>query len=213
MDDELIEAHGKVPALMPFLHLPVQSGSDSILKAMNRKHTAEHYIKVIDKLKDARPDMALSSDFIVGFPGETQKDHQQTLELVQKVGYAQAYSFKYSMRPGTPAAMSDLQVEENIKVERLAELQNLLNAQQKAFNEATVGTIQRILSDRIGKFEGQLIGKTPYMQSVYFEGEPSLIGSFHDIKIENAFANSVTGSIINDVKASVSNEKLHAQAS
>lgn len=195
MGEDLIKAHGDVTALMPFLHLPIQSGSDKILKAMNRRHTAQDYLRVIEKLRAARPDIALSSDFIVGFPGETAADHQQTLDLVRSAQYSQAYSFKYSIRPGTPAGVMDLQIDEQVKSQRLAELQGLLNEQQLAFNKNTLGTIQPILIDKNGKKEGQLSGKTPYMQSVYFEGPDSLQGTITHIKIEQAFANSVTGSI------------------
>lgn len=195
MGYDLITAHGDVPSLMPFLHLPVQSGSDKILKAMNRRHTACDYLNVIEKLKSARPDIALSSDFIVGFPGETEEDHQQTLKLVNRVGYAQAYSFKYSIRPGTPAGMMDYQIEESVKVERLAQLQDVINKHQLHFNQATVGSAQTVLVDKTGKKEGQLSGKTPYMQSIYFDGPNTLQGQCVSIKIERAYANSVTGTI------------------
>jgi tRNA-2-methylthio-N6-dimethylallyladenosine synthase len=170
MDEDLIRAHGDVPQLMPYLHLPIQSGSNRVLEAMNRRHTAAQYIAVIEKLRNVRPDIAMSSDFIVGFPGETNDDHKETLELVRAVNYAQAYSFKYSIRPGTPAGAMDLQVPEDVKVERLAELQQLLNEQQLAFNHSKVGTKQKVLVDREGKRDGQLCGKTPFMQSVHFDG-------------------------------------------
>ena len=167
MDDELIKAHGDVPA--------------------------EQYLDVIEKLRKARPDIAMSSDFIVGFPGETKEDHLATLDLVRAVNYAQAYSFKYSIRPGTPAGAMDLQVPESVKVERLAELQDLLNEQQLAFNQSKVGTKQQVLVDREGKRDGQLSGKTPFMQSVHFEGNARLQGQTIDVVITQALPNSVSG--------------------
>lgn len=166
MDDELISVHGELPQIMPYLHLPVQAGSDRILKAMNRQHTAASYIEIIEKLRKLRPDIALSGDFIVGFPGETDADFADTMRLVEAVGYAQAYSFKYSPRPGTPAADKE-QVPEHIKEERLAQLQALLNRQQEVFNASTNGKSFEILFEREGKHDGQLIGRSPYMQSVH----------------------------------------------
>lgn len=196
MDEELIRAHGDVPQLMPYLHLPIQSGSNRVLEAMNRRHTTMQYLDVIEKLRKARPDIAMSSDFIVGFPGETKEDHNDTLDLVRAVNYAQAYSFKYSIRPGTPAGAMDLQLPEPVKVERLAELQDLLNEQQLAFNEGKVGTVQRVLVDREGKREGQISGKTPYMQSVHFDGNQRLQGEMVDITVIKAYPNSVFGEIV-----------------
>lgn len=193
MDEELIKAHGDVPQLMPYLHLPIQSGSNRVLEAMNRRHTTAQYLDVIEKLRKARPDIAMSSDFIVGFPGETKEDHNETLDLVRAVNYAQAYSFKYSIRPGTPAGAMDLQVPEPVKVERLAELQNLLNEQQLAFNQSKVGTKQQILVDREGKYDGQLRGKTPFMQSVHFDGNERLQGEMIEVLITGALPNSVSG--------------------
>jgi len=169
MDEELIRAHGDVPALMPYLHLPVQAGSDRILKAMNRKHSADDYLRIIDRLRSVRPDLALSGDFIVGFPGETTQDFQATLDLVARVGYAQAYSFKYSPRPGTPAADRAAQVAEADKAARLADLQALLNDQQSAFNTASVGRTDAVLLERPGRSAAQLVGRTPYMQAVYVD--------------------------------------------
>ncbi|MEM6903871.1 MAG: MiaB/RimO family radical SAM methylthiotransferase, partial [Pseudomonadota bacterium] len=195
MDDALIEAHGKIPALMPFLHLPVQAGSDRILAAMNRKHDAKFYLEVIDRLRDARPDLALSSDFIVGFPGESDKDFADTLRLVQQVEYAQAYSFKYSTRPGTPAADAKTQVPEDVKTERLAALQQLLNAQQDAFNHRTIGTSVPVLLDRKGRNPGQLHGRSPYMQSVHVTANERLFGETVDVQVTSAHANSVSGHI------------------
>ena len=167
MDDDLISAHRDIEACMPYLHLPVQSGSDTILQAMNRQHSAKHYISLVEKIRKARPDIALSSDFIVGFPGETDADFRATMDLVKDVVYAQAYSFKYSPRPGTPAARDENQVPEDVKAERLAELQALLNTQQRQFNEATVGKTLDVLFERAGKFPGQLVGRSSYMQAVH----------------------------------------------
>lgn len=198
MDDELIAAHGEIPQLMPFLHLPVQSGSDKILQTMNRKHTAESYLKIIEKLRLSRSDMAFSSDFIVGFPGETQDDHQATLTLIKTVEYAQAYSFKYSIRPGTPAGAMELQVPEAVKTERLYEIQDLLRHQQWKFNQSKIGTVQNVLFDRIGKIEGQILGKTAYMQSVPLHASQKLLGCLADVMIEEAYANSLNGKIINE---------------
>ena len=196
MDEELIKAHGDVPQLMPYLHLPIQSGSNRVLEAMNRRHTTAQYLDVIEKLRKARPDIAMSSDFIVGFPGEIKEDHVQTLDLVRAVNYAQAYSFKYSIRPGTPAGAMDLQVPEPVKVERLAELQDLLNEQQLAFNQSKVGTVQKVLVDREGKREGQLSGKTPFMQSIHFDGNERLQGQTVDVRVMKALPNSVVGEIV-----------------
>lgn len=196
MDEELIKAHGDVPQLMPYLHLPIQSGSNRVLEAMNRRHTTAQYLDVIEKLRKARPDIAMSSDFIVGFPGEIKEDHVATLDLVRAVNYAQAYSFKYSIRPGTPAGAMDLQVPEPIKVERLAELQDLLNEQQLAFNQGKVGTVQKVLVDREGKREGQLSGKTPFMQSIHFDGNEHLQGQTVDVRVMKALPNSVVGEIV-----------------
>ena len=167
MNDELISVHREIAACMPYLHLPVQSGSDSILKAMNRRHTAKHYLSLVEKIRAAKPDIALSSDFIVGFPNETDADFRETMALVETVGYSQAYSFKYSARPGTPAARDENQVPEGVKAERLAELQALLNAQQKKFNETTVGKTLDVLFERNGKYPGQVVGRSPYLQAVH----------------------------------------------
>ncbi len=196
MNDELIALHGTEPKLMPFLHLPLQSGSNKILKAMNRKHTREEYLTIIDKLRVARPDIVLSSDFIIGFPGETDEDFADTLDLVKKVRYGQCFSFKYSPRPGTPAASRE-QVPEAIKVERLAILQKELFRQQKELNENSVGKIMPILFEKTGKFENQIVGKTPYMQSAYIDtADKSLIGKIVDVKITKGLAISVAGELI-----------------
>jgi tRNA-2-methylthio-N6-dimethylallyladenosine synthase len=196
MDDDLIKAHGEVDKLMPFLHLPVQSGSDRILKLMNRKHTADDYRRIIDKLRTAQPDLALSSDFIVGFPGETEEDHAATLKLVEDIGYTSCYSFKYSPRPGTPGANMGGMVREDIKTRRLQELQALLNEQQQAFNENTIGMTLPVLLDRKGSREGQMHGRSPYMQSVHITANERLYGQIVEVKVEKAFANSVSGSLI-----------------
>jgi len=196
MDDELIFAHRDIPALMPYLHLPVQAGSDHILSAMNRRHTADDYFRIIDRLRDAVPHLALSGDFIVGFPGETDSDFADTLRLVDKVKYASAYSFKYSERPGTPAANADNQVEESVKSDRLASLQQLLDAQQMAFNKGCEGQKMDILVEKVGGREGQMTGRSPYMQSVYFEGGDDLLGQILPMKITEARQNSLAASII-----------------
>ena len=193
MHDELYNAHRDVPMLMPFLHLPVQSGSDLILNAMNRKHTAADYLKIIEKLRIACADINFSSDFIVGYPGETNKDHKDTLELIKNVGYVQSYSFKYSPRPGTPASILQTQVAEDIKSERLTELQDLINAQQIAFNQSMVGEIMEVLFEREGKIPGQVVGKTAYMQSVTLNGDSSLFGNLLSVRISNGYGNSLSG--------------------
>ncbi|MDD9901073.1 MAG: tRNA (N6-isopentenyl adenosine(37)-C2)-methylthiotransferase MiaB [Alphaproteobacteria bacterium] len=196
MDDALIDAHGSIEKLMPFLHLPVQSGSDRVLELMNRKHTAEFYIDIIDRLRKARPDIALSSDFIVGFPGETDEDHAQTMELVRKVNYASCYSFKYSPRPGTPGAVMKGVVAEDIKNTRLQELQALLVEQQTAFNKGFEGKTLPVLFDRKGQKDGQLLGKTPWMQSVHAEANARLFGEIVEVEITGAFQNGLSGKIV-----------------
>jgi len=186
-----------VPQLMPFVHLPVQSGSDRILAAMNRKHTADDYRRVIDRMRRVQPDLALSSDFIVGFPGERDADFAESLRLITDIGYAQAYSFKYSARPGTPAAsLDDAQVPEAVKNERLATLQQLLNAQQVAFNESIVGRTVPVLLDRTGRRAGQLMGRSPYMQSVPVTAPQRLAGTVVDVRITAARANSLAGELV-----------------
>ncbi len=193
MDDELIAAHRDVPALMPFLHLPVQSGSDRVLASMNRRHTADDYRRLVDQLRSARPDLALSSDFIVGFPGETDDDFQATLDIIDEVGFVQAYSFKYSPRPGTPAGSMDRQIDEDVKVTRLAELQKVLKAQQTAFNKLCVGRRMEVLFDRPGRHPGQLVGRSPYMQPVHAEIGSELLGTVAELDISAASANSLSG--------------------
>ncbi len=195
MDQELIAAHRDVPRLMPFLHLPVQSGSDSVLAAMNRRHTADEYRRLVDRLKRARPDLALSSDFIVGFPGESDRDFQATMDLARDIGCIQAYSFKYSPRPGTPAAVLDGHIADGVKTERLAALQELLNEQQETFNQSCVGRSMAVLLDRPGRYPGQLVGRSPYMQPVHVENAGGLLGSMVDLKITAGHANSLSGAV------------------
>ncbi len=200
MDQALISAHGDVEALMPFLHLPVQSGSDRILAEMNRRHTAAEYRSIVERIRLARPDIALSSDFIVGFPGETDAEFQSTLELVADVEFASAYSFRYSTRPGTPAADRDDQVPEDVKSARLNELQALIDRQSRAFNEATVGRELQVLLERPGRHSGQLVGRSPYMQAVHVHADDSHLGRIASVRIEAAMPNSLSGSIVgNDV--------------
>ncbi|MEQ1704981.1 MAG: tRNA (N6-isopentenyl adenosine(37)-C2)-methylthiotransferase MiaB [Rickettsiales bacterium] len=197
MSDDLIAIHGSEKKLMPFLHLPVQSGSDEILKKMNRKHKAELYFDIVERLRKVRPDIALSSDFIVGFPGETDENFEDTMNLIRKIGYASVYSFKYSQRPGTPAAVDENQVPELVKQERLARLQALVHEQQTAFNQSFVGKTIKVLFDRDGKFDGQLLGKGEHMQSVYVNGGGAVRGTIADVKITGGFLNSVTGEVVN----------------
>jgi tRNA-2-methylthio-N6-dimethylallyladenosine synthase len=196
MTDGLIAAHGDVAKLMPFLHLPVQSGSDPILKAMNRSHTRDSYLRLLDKVRAVRPDIALSGDFIVGFPGESDADFEATLSLVREVRYAMAYSFKYSPRPGTPAADMANQIAESVMVERLARLQDAINADQLAFNNAHVGTRTSILLERAGRHAGQLVGKTPWLQSVHVVAAQSQIGDMIDVDIVSAGPNSLAGELV-----------------
>ncbi|WP_137129866.1 tRNA (N6-isopentenyl adenosine(37)-C2)-methylthiotransferase MiaB [Rhizobium sp. FY34] len=191
MDDRLIEAHRDLRALMPYLHLPVQAGSDRILKAMNRRHTAADYLRLIERIRTARPDIALSGDFIVGFPGETDADFEDTLRLVETVGYAQAYSFKYSTRPGTPGADLGAQVEEHVKGERLERLQALLLKQQQDFAESCVGKIIDLLLEKPGRMPDQLIGRSPWLQSVNLDAKASQIGDIVSVRIIAAGPNSL----------------------
>ncbi len=195
MGEELIETHA-LEKLQPFLHLPVQSGSDKILEAMNRKHSADLYRDVIAKLRKVRPDLAFSSDFIVGFPGETEEDFEDTLQLVQDVKFASCYSFKYSARPGTPAANMQNLIRDDIATERLARLQGLINEQQKAFNMGSVGLTLPVLLDRKGKRDGQIQGRTPYNQSLYVQANERLLNTIAEIHVTNAYDNSLTGEIV-----------------
>jgi len=194
MDDDLIAAHRDVGALMPFLHLPVQAGSDRVLDAMNRRHDRAFYLGLVERLKAARPDLALSSDFIVGFPGESDDDFRQTLALVRAVGFVQTYSFKYSPRPGTPAAGLP-QVPEAVKEERLAELQALLGGLTADFNRAAIGRVMPVLLDRPGRHPGQLVGRSPYMQPVHVEGAAPWMGRVVDLRITAAHPNSLAGEL------------------
>ena len=193
MSDGLIAAHGEEEKLMPFLHLPVQSGNDRILKAMNRSHDAESYLRIIDRVRAARPDIALSGDFIVGFPGETDAEFEDTLKIVEQVRYAQCYSFKYSPRPGTPAADMDGQIPASVMDERLARLQAVINRHQADFNAATVGRRTAILLERKGRHAGQLIGKSPWLQSVVVTAPDLAIGDMVEVDIISAGPNSLAG--------------------
>ena len=195
MDDELIALHGDEPKLMPYLHLPFQAGSDRILTAMNRKHTARDYAELVERIRTARPDIALSTDIIVGFPGETDADFEDTLALVRRIGFARAFSFKYSARPGTPAASLPNQVPERIARERLHILQSLLDEEAKAFDAATVGRKLKVLFERQGRKPGQIAGRSPYLQAVHGEGPKDLIGQIVDVDIVSAGPNSLTGVI------------------
>ncbi|GHA22604.1 tRNA-2-methylthio-N(6)-dimethylallyladenosine synthase [Devosia pacifica] len=198
MDDALIEAHRDLSLLMPYLHLPVQSGSDRILKAMNRKHTRDEYLELIARIRSARPDLALSGDFIVGFPGETEDDFAQTLEIVREADYASAFSFKYSTRPGTPGAALENQVPEEVKVERLARLQSLLGERTSAFNASCVGRTLPVLIERKGRNPGQVGGRSPYLQAVHMDGDESLIGSIVPVDIIDVGKNSIVGKLSRD---------------
>ncbi len=195
MSDDLIAVHCDTPKLMPYLHLPFQAGSDRILAAMNRKHTAAHYVGLVGRVRAARPDIALSTDIIVGFPGETDADFEATLNIVRTIGFAQAYSFKYSPRPGTPAANMGGQVPELVKIERLARLKALLDAQQSLFNAQCIGRIMPVLFERHGRRDGQLIGRSPYLQSVHAEAAPTLVGRIIPVEIADAGPNSLSGVI------------------
>jgi tRNA-2-methylthio-N6-dimethylallyladenosine synthase len=193
MDDDLIALFGDEPALMPYLHLPYQAGSDRILAAMNRRHTADEYETLIGRIREARPDIALSTDIIVGFPGETDQDFEDTLDLAQRIRFAQAFSFKYSARPGTPAASLEGQVPEVVKKERLAVLQTLLDDSRHAFDRATVGRCLPVLFDGKGRKPGQVAGRSPYLQAVHVEGPETLIGRIAEVDISTAGPNSLRG--------------------
>ena len=195
MTDALIAAHGEVDKLMPFLHLPVQAGNDRVLRAMNRSHSVESYLRVLERVRAARPDIALSGDFIVGFPGETEAEFADTLRLVDAVGYAQAFSFKYSARPGTPAATMDDHVPASVMDERLQRLQTALNRDQLAFNAASVGRTCQVLVERRGRHPGQWLGKSPWLQSVHFSGEAA-IGDLVTVELVEAGANSLAGRLV-----------------
>ena len=196
MDIELIEAHRDISKLMPYLHLPVQSGSDKILQMMNRKHSAKEYMRVIEKVRDYNPQIAISGDFIIGFPGETDKDHQATLDLIKEINYSQAYSFKYSSRPGTPAVVFFDHLDEDVKSARLQEVQDLLRLQQIQFNKKFINSTLNVLVLKNGKKINQYLARTPFNQSIYFSSNyNNLIGSTVDITVTDAFQNSLTGII------------------
>ena len=213
MTDDLIGAHAEVEALAPYLHLPVQAGSNRVLKAMNRAHTAESYVRLVEKIRAARPDIALSGDLIVGFPGETDADFEATLALVREVRYAACFSFKYSRRPGTPAAAMPGQVDEAVKAERLARLQALLDAQQQAFNAATVGRTVPVLFERDGRKPGQVIGRSPYLQAVWVEGPASLKGEIAAVHIESSARNSLAGTLVAGARSTPERAEQPAGAS
>ena len=195
MSDDLIAVHRDIPQLMPYLHLPVQAGSDRILQAMNRGHTADEYRRLIDKIRKARPDIAMSSDFIVGFPGETDKDFDAPMALVRDVTYSQAFSFKYSARPGTPGASLPQQIDETVKSERLTELQKLLSEQQAAFNAACVGSRLPVLFEGKGRQPGQALGRSPYLQPIHVSANADLVGEIHDTQVVAALPNSLSGEL------------------
>jgi tRNA-2-methylthio-N6-dimethylallyladenosine synthase len=195
VDDELIRAHAEVPQLMPFLHLPVQSGSDRVLAEMNRKHTADEYRRLIERFRTARPDMAFSSDFIIGFPGETDADFRATMQLAEEIGYASSFSFRYSPRPGTPAALLENAVPEAVAQERLLELQALLEAQQRRFNAGKIGQVLPVLFEKPGRHGGQLIGRSPYLQGVHALAPERMIGSVELVQITDATLNSLGGAL------------------
>ena len=196
MDQELIDIHKTQKSAMPYLHLPVQSGSNKILEAMNRKHTRESYFEVIDRIKLARPDIALSGDFIIGFPGETDDDFDATIDLIERVTYSQAYSFKYSPRPGTSAATMSNPVDDAISTKRLAQLQELLNNQQRQFNRNTIGRTLDILFERKGREPGQLIGRSPYLQPVYVNAPEEFLGKIMPIYIESLGNFALSGKLV-----------------
>jgi tRNA-2-methylthio-N6-dimethylallyladenosine synthase len=193
VDAGLVAAHRDLPQLMPFLHLPVQSGSNAVLSAMNRRHTVADYRRTVDRLRAARPDLALSTDLIVGFPGESEADFRATLDLCGEIGFAQAFSFKYSTRPGTPAAAAPEQVPEPLKAERLAILQALLKEQQSAFNRGCIGRLLPVLFEKPGRHDGQLVGRSPYLQSVHADADAGLLGRIVPVLIEDAGPNSLAG--------------------
>ncbi|GJE15897.1 tRNA (N6-isopentenyl adenosine(37)-C2)-methylthiotransferase MiaB [Methylobacterium marchantiae] len=201
MEDDLIRAHGDIAALMPYLHLPVQSGSTRVLQAMNRKHTGDDYRRLIERVRQVRPDIALSSDFIVGFPGETDAEFEETMRLVAEIGFASAYSFKYSPRPGTPAAEREDAVPETAKAERLAALQALLDEQRHAFNASAVGQVVEVLVEKAGRHAGQVAGKTPHLLPVQFDAPASAIGTIVPVRVVRAGSNSLFGKAVADEAA------------
>ena len=203
IEDSLIAAHRDLPALMPYLHLPVQSGSDRILEAMNRKHTRAEYLAAIERLRAARPDLAFTSDFIVGFPGETEQDFRDTLGLVEEVGYSGAYSFMYSPRPGTPAADMEDQISDEVKSERLQRLQALIARQQRDYNAQFVGDTLEVLLEKPGRLPGQMVGKTPYLQTVQVVAPPEMIGEVIPVTITDIGTNTLFGAIATPQRAPV----------
>ncbi len=211
MADDLIAAHRDIPALMPYLHLPVQSGSDRILAAMNRRHTVNEYLAAVERVRAFRPDIAFSSDFIVGFPGETEADFQATLDLVGSVGFAGAYSFMYSPRPGTPAANAADQISIDVMRDRLARLQALLERQKQAFNANVCGRVVDVLFERNGRYPGQLVGKTPYLQGVHVDAPSRLIGTIASVEILGLSTNSLSGRLVNQ-ELSSNREELASEA-
>ena len=196
MDDDLIRVIGEEPKLMPYLHLPIQSGSNKILRAMNRDHTYAHYKELIGKIRAVRPELALSGDFIVGFPGETDLDFEETMRCVEEIGYASSFSFKYSVRPGTPGASMHRQVPEDVKQERLVRLQELLYTQQEAHNKSLIGKTLTVLVEGTGRNGGQLFGRSPYLTGTHFNGPEELVGQIVDVKIEDAGRNSLVGVLV-----------------
>jgi tRNA-2-methylthio-N6-dimethylallyladenosine synthase len=212
MADDLIAAHRDLPQLMPQLHLPAQSGSDRILAAMNRRHTSADYLTVVERLRAARPDLALTSDFIVGFPGETEDDFAATLRLIEAIGYSGAFSFKYSPRPGTPAAQMPDQIDEEIKAERLRRLQATIDRSQAAFNRGCLGRTFSVLFERPGRYDGQLVGRSPYLQPVQIEAPRALIGTIAAVTITDIGANSLFGTLAQPADAAQvgGNAHLHA---
>jgi tRNA-2-methylthio-N6-dimethylallyladenosine synthase len=201
MGDDLIAAHGANPKLMPYLHLPVQSGSDTVLEAMNRQHTSDEYRRLIERIRKARPDIALTSDFIVGFPGERDADFEATLRLIGGIGYATAFSFKYSKRPGTPASTMRKQIPEEVKAARLDALQKLLLKQQYAFDDSQIGKVLPVLFEKRARDQNQLMGRTPYLQPVHVHGDVSLLGQMAQVRIEKRTANSLHGALLQEQRA------------
>ncbi len=196
VDEDLIAAHRDLPQVMPFLHLPVQSGSDRVLERMNRRHDADFYRRLIDRFRAARADMAFSSDFIAGFPGETEADFRATLALIEEVGYASAFSFRYSPRPGTPAALAEDQIPDEVALARLHAIQDLLERQQRAFNASMIGRVLPVLFERPGRHPGQLIGRSPYLQGVHADVPDSLIGRVAPVRIGESTLNSLGGTLV-----------------
>ncbi len=201
MGDDLIEAHRDLPQLMPWLHLPVQSGSDRILAAMNRRHAAADYLRLVERIRAARPDIAMSGDFIVGFPGETEEDFQATLRLVEEVGYASAFTFKYSARPGTPAAADEDQIAEDVKIERLHRLQALIDRQTRDFNASRLGMVMDVLFEKPGRKAGQLGGRSPWLQAVHVTAPTDLLGRIVPVRIDAVGANSLSGVLVEAARA------------